>query len=210
MAFENISEWVSHLSIESVLKGDVSVLLPLFYLVVSMAIYSILIWHFYRFIAQRDCFKLSTSRYAKIGAFFKYFCVFPFVAFLFFTGFSLIMLFMTRRYELVGILSTSFAIVVAIRMTAYYNEDLSKDVAKMLPFALLGLFLVDPSYFSVGEIMAKIALLPEFFTMCVQFILLIIMVEWLLRIILTIKHVVVARHQRVSDTERTVVSASSG
>jgi hypothetical protein len=35
-----------------------------------------------------------------------------------------------------------------IRITAYYNEDLSRDLAKMLPFALLGVYVVDLSYFS--------------------------------------------------------------
>ena len=68
-------------------------------------------------------------------------------------------------------------------MTAYYNEDLSKDLAKLMPFVLLGVFLVDPSYFSWSDIMSKINSLPEFFAMGIQFILLIMIIEWILRIV---------------------------
>ena len=96
-------------------------------------------------------------------------------------------LFITRDLEFVSILSTSFAIVIAIRLTAYYSEDLSKDVAKMLPFALLGLFLADPSFFSLEEITTKINSLPEFLILCFQFIILIVIVEWILRIFLSIR-----------------------
>ena len=43
----------------------------------------------------------------------------------------------------------SIAVVSAVRIAAYYDEDLSRDLAKILPFALLGIFLIDLSYFSL-------------------------------------------------------------
>jgi hypothetical protein len=140
MAFENFSDLTSTFSLKGILSGDLSAFLPIFYLVVSIAIYSIVIWHFYRFIARRDCLTIQSISHPKVVGFLKYFFVFPFIAFLFFLGFSLMMLFLTRDYEILAVLSTSFAVIVAIRITAYYSRDLSKDVAKMLPFALLGLF----------------------------------------------------------------------
>ena len=105
-------------------------------------------------------------------------------------------LFITREYDFSSILSTSFAVVIAIRLTAYYSEDLSKDVAKMLPFALLGLFIADPSFFSYAEISAKISSLPEFLSLCIQFIILIVLIEWILRILLSIrKKIFIYMHQ---------------
>ena len=188
MAFENFSGYMSELDLQNIFSGDLSAFVPIFYLVISIAIYSILIWHFYRFIARRDCFKVSESNHSKLVGILKYFFLFPFVAGIFFVGFSLMMLFITRSYEISALLSTSFAIIMAIRITAYYNEDLSKDVAKMLPFALLGLFLVDPSYFRFEDIIDKINSLPEFLALCIQFILFIIIVEWVLRIGLSIRY----------------------
>jgi len=190
MALENFSEYMSKLDLKTIFSGDLSAFISIFYLIISIAIYSILIWHFYRFIARRDCFKMSKCKHSKIVGFVKYFFLFPFVAGMFFIGFSLMMLFITRNYEISALLSTSFAIIMAIRITAYYSEDLSKDVAKMLPFALLGLFLVDPSYFRIEDVMNKINSLPEFLTLCIQFILFIVIVEWILRIALNIRYMI--------------------
>ena len=106
------------------------------------------------------------------------------------------MLFLTRNYEIESVLTTAFAVIVAIRITAYYSEDLSKDVAKMLPFALLGVFLVDPSYFDFQSTIDKVYSLPEFFTVAVQFILFIILVEWILRIALIIRYKIFKKKTR--------------
>jgi hypothetical protein len=196
LSFEILLGIFSNFSAESVINFDYSSIAPLFYLILLIAIYSIAIWHFYRFIAKRDCFKINTIHHQKFFSFLKYFLFFPFIAFLFFIGFSLMILFITREYEFVSILSTSFAVVIAIRLTAYYNEDLSKDVAKMLPFALLGLYIADPSFFSYAEISAKINSLPEFLNLCIQFIILIVIIEWILRIILSIrKKIFIYMHQ---------------
>lgn len=187
MVVENLTDVFSNFSAKSIINFDYSIISPLFYLILLIALYSILIWHFYRYIAKRDCFNIKTIHHQKFFSILKYFFIYPIVALLFFIGFSLMILFITRDLEFVSILSTSFAMVIAIRLTAYYSEDLSKDVAKMLPFALLGLFLADPSFFSLEEISTKINSLPEFLTLCIQFIILIVIVEWILRIFLSIR-----------------------
>jgi hypothetical protein len=183
--FEKFSDWAAHFSIADVFRGDFSSFIPLLYLAVSIAIYSIIIWHFYRFIARRDSFRFTAKKYVKAVAFLKFGFLFPFIAVGFFAGFALMLLFLAKDLDIGTVLSTSFAIITAIRITAYYNEDLSKDLAKLLPFVLL-VFLVDPSFFRWSDIIAKIDSLPEFFTICIQFILLIMIIEWILRIILTI------------------------
>ena len=195
MAIGNISEWASQLSLEKILSGDLTAFISIFYLVISIAVYSIIIWHFYRFIARRDCFKINKTSHPKLVGFLKYFFLFPVVAVIFFVGFSLMLMFLTRNLEIESILSTSFAIILAIRITAYYSEDLSKDVAKMLPFALLGIFLVDPSYFKIEDVMARINSLPNFLVLCIQFIIFTIIVEWGLRLALNIRYVISPKKQ---------------
>ncbi len=111
------------------------------------------------------------------------------------------MLFLTKSYEIPEVLSTSFAIIAAIRICAYYSEDLSKDIAKMLPFALLAIFLVDVSYFRFSDITAKIVSLPEFFTVCIQFIVFIILMEWILRILLAIRYAIFPKKQQMITEE---------
>lgn len=195
MGIEDLSEWASHFSWNDIISGNFEFLIPLFYLIISIAIYSVIVYHFYRYIARRDCFKPSKRKHTKTIGFLKYAFLFPFVAIIFFMGFSLMLIFITKAYEIKALLSTSFAIIVAIRITAYYTEDLSKDVAKMLPFALLGVFLVDPTYFTLDIVESRINSLPENVNVILQFLLLIIIVEWILRIALTIRYAIFPKKQ---------------
>jgi len=39
--------------------------------------------------------------------------------------------------------------VVLKNNSLYYNTDLSKDLARMLPFTLAGVYIIDQSYFEI-------------------------------------------------------------
>ena len=62
---------------------------------------------------------------------------------------------MTRGQGLDGILLVSMAVVGSIRVASYYNEALSTDLAKILPFALLGILLIDSSIVSLSGALEK-------------------------------------------------------
>jgi len=184
------NEFFERLSWEEIARGDLSGITSVFYLAVSIAIYAIIIFHFYRFVARRDCFKPSKHKHTKTIGFLKNFFLFPFIAVIFYVGFSLMLLFLAKDIEVPVLLSTAFAIILAIRITAYYTEDLSKDLAKMLPFALLGVFLVSPSFFEMQDVVDKIESLPNFINTAVRFIFFIILVEWVLRILLAARYAI--------------------
>ena len=198
--FTGINEFSEQISIDKIMSGDFSGIISIFYLAIAIAIYAVIIYNFYRYIARRDCFKPSKHKHTKTLGFLKYFFLFPFVAVVYFLGFSLMLLFLSKDIEIGVVLSTSFAIILAIRITAYYTEDLSKDLAKMLPFALLGIFLVSPSFFEYQDVVDKINSMPEFINTAVQFIIFIIIVEWILRIILAIKRKIIPE----KEIEKTV------
>ncbi len=64
--------------------------------------------------------------------------------------------------------------------------------------------------FSFEEIIDKIYLLPEFFNLCIQFIILITLVEWILRIILAVKNAISnVRAQHLHDKDRKISTISS-
>ena len=206
MQFDKLSDIANNVSLHDVISANPEFLVPIFYLIISIAIYSIIIWHFYRFIAKRDCFRWSSESHQTIYSMIKYFILFPLCAFVFFTGFSMMILFLTKEFSLSIVLSTSFSIIVAIRLTSYYNEDLSKDVAKMLPFALLALVLVDPSYFHIEDILLKVEMLPLFFSQVLQYIILIVFVEWFLRICLSSKQWIVSKKGKPSLERRSAIT----
>lgn len=194
----DISEWSKNFSPNQILSGNFEAFEALIYLIIMLAIYSVVIYHFYRYIAQRDCFTQSNYAHTRFIGFCKYFFLFPFVAVLFFLGFSLILISLTKTesYNISNVLSLSFAIVLTIRITAYYTEDLSKDVAKMLPFAVLGVFLVDSTYFSFDALIERISLIPENINLILQFLIMIIIVEWILRIVLSFRYKLLLRKEK--------------
>jgi len=89
---------------------------------------------------------------------------------------------------------------LAIRICSYYTEDLSRDVAKMLPFALLGIFLVSPSYFEISDIQAKINQLPDLVNIAVIYLIFLTLVEWILRILLNIKRLIFPSKEKSEET----------
>ena len=75
------------------------------------------------------------------------------------------------------------ALVASIRVTAYYNEALSTDLAKMFPFALLAIFLVDMSFFSYQGSLTTIKQFPLMWKQLIYYLGFTIVLEFLLRIL---------------------------
>ena len=129
--------------------------------VLGMALYAVVVFKFYRFVASRDMFALKLYRYAEsryrwvrrvvhiVMYVAKYLVVFPAFAFFWFAVLTLILTFLSKDRPITDILLIALATVTTIRATAYYNEDLSRDIAKILPFAVLALFVIDASFFDV-------------------------------------------------------------
>ncbi len=134
----------------------------------GISLYAIFIFHFYRFLASRDMFTFDLSRHneseyralrgiAHVAMYiFKYILVFPFFAFFWLAVLTTILAFLSSDRTLQEVLLVALAVVCAIRVSAYYHEDLSRDLAKILPFAVLGIFIIDASFFTVEESLAVI------------------------------------------------------
>ena len=144
------------------LDNGLQVLGPVAVYVLGMVGYAIFVFKFYRFVASRDMFGLDLSRYEEsrfrmMRGFLrlviygiKYVILFPAFAFFWFAVLTLILVFLSQDKAFGDVLLISLATVSAIRVTAYYNEDLSRDLAKILPFAVLGIFLIDASFFDLN------------------------------------------------------------
>ena len=95
-------------------------------------------------------------------------------------------------YEVITLISIT--VIVAIRVTAYYQEDLSRDLGKLLPFSLLAIYLTSPvffsntgNFFSLEDLQARFNEIPLFSMDIFKFILYAIFVEVFLRIVFVIK-----------------------
>ncbi|PIY60363.1 hypothetical protein COY95_02155, partial [Candidatus Woesearchaeota archaeon CG_4_10_14_0_8_um_filter_47_5] len=155
---------------------------------------------FYRNLAHRNLFekKFKNPESMKKGFFGKlwgglmflvrYLVIFPVISFLWFLILAGFLLFLSKSHDVSQIFLMSMTIIAASRITAYYNEDLSKDVAKLIPFALLGVFIVDPTYFSWETTLEKFYSVPSFIPLIVQYLLSIVVLEFVIRIVYNLRN----------------------
>jgi hypothetical protein len=175
-----------------------SILNPLIIVIFGLALYTIIVYNLYRFIATRDIFNLNLGQYnrAQHAGVFKFFAVilyvaeyvlfFPLFLMLWFITFSTILNAMTTTPNTEMVLLMSMAIIASIRIAAYYKQDLAKDIAKLIPFALLAVVLVDDisSVLTWGDkILDLLYLLPAMFNILVYYFIFVVCLEILLRVI---------------------------
>ena len=141
------------------LSEAVELLRPATLFAVGVAIYAAVIFNLYRFMSRKDIFNLDFSRFEErsrpvfrktlhlIFYIAKYVLVFPLFAFFWFGVLVVMVAFLSKTKEVEDLLLIAMAVLTSVRVTSYYTEDLSRDIAKMLPFALLGIFLIDLRYF---------------------------------------------------------------
>ena len=169
----------------------------------AMVLYSFFVWKFYRFVSRREIIPINLERYSaegkrshlKIGAYIaSYMLLFPFFLFLWFFVYSFFIYFLARDIPTGTVLLISITVIVAIRVTAYYQEDLARDLGKLLPFALLAIFLTSPvfftdtgNYFSIDDLENRFFEIPLFTMEILKFIIYAIFVETFLRISFIIK-----------------------
>ena len=87
-------------------------------------------------------------------------------------------------------------VVGAVRILAYWTEDLSRDVAKMLPFAVLGVFLVDSTSVKWSEFQDLLSNLPQLAESFLSSLILLAILETILRIVTTIHRIRSKRWKR--------------
>ncbi len=172
----------------------VDLLEPLALYVAGMAIYAVFVFNFYRFVAQRDMFMIDFSRYEEsrframrvflgfVMYILKYLIVFPLFAFFWFGVLTAMLVFLSLGREIAEVLLISLATVSAIRFSAYYSEDLSRDIAKMLPFALLGIFIIDGSFVDIGASLDVLSDLNDHREPIVYYLAFLIGLEFVLRL----------------------------
>lgn len=176
----------------------VEILKPLLLFVFAMSLYAIFVFKFYRFLSRRDILQLNLEKHnrAKMRllrksisfAFYcaKFLIVFPVLAFFWFLVLTVLLSTMAKGQGLDGILLVSMSVVGAIRVAAYYNEALSTDLAKILPFALLGILLIDSSIVSFSGSLENLnAALAKWETM-LYYLVAIVVLEFGMRIVSTI------------------------
>jgi hypothetical protein len=167
--------------------------LGLFLLVLLIVVYAIFIWKFYRFVSKKNIIKLNLKQFNRsenpvlsrtFGVFLyilEYILILPFLIFFWFAIFAIFIIFLTQELPVSTILILSATIIGAIRMTAYYNEEVSREIAKLLPFTLLAVSMTKTNFFDLDRVLNQISQLPSFFDNIITYLLFIVFLEIVLR-----------------------------
>jgi len=159
-----------------------------------IVVYSIFVWKFYQSVSRKNLVKLNLNQYNKVEHsglakllavvfyFFEYLLILPFFIFLWFAFLTLFLIFLNEGLSTSALLIISGTLITAIRITSYYKEDLAKDIAKLIPFTLLGIFLLSPDFFSIERILGVFSEIPLLFEQIFFYFLLIFIIELVLRI----------------------------
>ena len=154
-------------SLLSLLPSFAQNFIQLFLLILVIVIYAIFIWKFHKFIATKNILELNLKQYIRakhpvLISFFaaalyfvEYIIILPFLAFFWFAIFALFLIVLTEGLDVPTILLVSASIVAAVRMISYYSEDLSKDLAKLLPLTLLAIAVTKAGFFDFDRIIVN-------------------------------------------------------
>jgi len=191
----NLSK-ASFAEISSISFGEYfDIIKPLIFYIIGITIYSIFIFKFYKFISKRDLLKLDLHKRSEsfegplavivkvIFYIIENLILIPLFLFFWFIVLAIILLILSKSSSPHQILILAVSLVAAVRVSSYYNENLSQDLAKMIPFALLGIFLIDASFFSVAESLSIAKQIPTLWKISIYYLVFVIILEFILRIV---------------------------
>ncbi len=170
----------------------------IFVYVILIAIYSIFVFEFYRFLARKNIIRLNLSKYntssspglkkflAALFYLIEYIIILPILVFFWFAVLAFMLLLLSESQPISQIFLISAAVVGAIRITSYFREDLSRDLAKMFPFTVLAIFLLSPDFLEFSSVVGKLAEVPLFLRHIFFYLFFVVCFEIFIRAVYTI------------------------
>lgn len=194
MIVENLTVSINNLtpSINNIINNlsllqATETLQPLILFIVGMVVYSIFVFKFYKFISRKDIFRVSkgenNSAIKKLGYVMEYLFLFPVIAFCWFLILSILLALLSDVIMITNIFTVSMATLATIRITTYYDEDLSRDIAKLIPLALLAVFLIELTSFSSEVPLGVLSQIPTVLDTIIYYFIFIVILEFILRLI---------------------------
>lgn len=171
--------------------------------IILISVYSVFIWKVYRLISKKDIISLNLRQYnsfdhptlnkifAGILYFIEYMIILPFLVLFWYLLFALVLILFSEIASLEQILLLSAAVVGSIRLLAYYNHDISADVAKLLPFTILAITLLNHKLIDVARFNEFADSIGQSFVFIGFVLLFIVGLEIILRFLDLVKRILV-------------------
>lgn len=157
---------------------------------VGIALYTLAVAILYVPMGTRMMFarRFGEKRIATRGRRFLFVLFFPVVSFLFFLFVAASMLFIgeftsSDRLSPRDVMTIAMAVVLAIRICAYFNETAAVDLAKTMPLSMLAVVLVTNGLSDLRESLQNLRAFGEDAALLGLFFLIVVAVEFALRIV---------------------------
>ena len=181
---------------------------PTLMAIIAIAVYSGFVFMFYRILAKKDLLTLDLSKYAddfggKVKKYLRsvlfviqYIVVVPILIAFWTLVLAVILTLLSDSSDHARNALIATSVVGAVRILAYWTEDLSRDVAKMLPFAVLGVYLVSSTSVQWSEFKELLESLPELAKSFFSSLVLLAILETMLRIVSPLRRIRAKRWKR--------------
>ncbi len=212
-AFINKTSSDMYLGVSEQLPEQYRILVILATYTLLIVIYGIFIWKFYRFLARRNIIDFNLRQYnrtehpllnkliASVLFLLEYIIIMPFLVFFWFSILAIFLLILSKTQDVNQILLISASIVAATRLSAYFSQDLSKDLAKLFPFTVLAVFLLQPEFFSIAGRLARIVEIPSLINHILAYLVFIFVIEVIMRTLFTIVDLIKSEEEAAEKQE---------
>jgi hypothetical protein len=166
-------------------------------LVLVVFFYSLFIWKGYKYIAKKNLIELNLNQYNKVahpflaktlaGVFYliEYILIAPLIIFISFVFFTAFLILLNESAQITSIILVAATIIAVIRMASYLpkkGEELSRDLAKMLPFMILAIAMLNPGFFNFQRIITNFQQIPPLLNQIFLYLAFIIVLEIIMRL----------------------------
>lgn len=156
---------------------------------VGIAVYTLAVALLYVPLGTRMMFakRFGERRVASAGRRFLYVLAFPLLSFAFFLVIAASMLFMASFSDddltAREVMTIAMAVVLAIRVCAYFSETAAADLAKVMPLSMLAVVLVTNGFADLQESIANLRAFADDAGLLGLFFVVVVVVEFFLRIV---------------------------
>tara|TARA_Y100000310_G_scaffold145018_1_gene144378 strand:+ start:2468 stop:3103 length:636 start_codon:yes stop_codon:yes gene_type:complete len=174
------------------LSGEKNLLFTLLFFTSVIVIYAVFVYYFYRYLAKKNIIGLNLSQYSETESsqkvlatlfyIIEYLIILPILTFFWFAVFAILILVLAEGIGASTVLIISAAFVAAVRVTSYVSENLSRDLAKMIPFTLLAIAITKPNFFDVSALISRFSEIPSLFSNITYYLMFIIILELVMRV----------------------------
>ena len=190
------------------------ILRPLALNILGIAAFGIFIFNFYRFIARKDIFTLNLRKHNQsrrpalrkavsvIFYTFKCLILYPVFVFFWFCVMAAFLYLLGRSQSTESIMLVAMGVVGAIRVCSYYKEALATDISKILPFALLGILIIDNSLLRVVDSAGGVREAALLWETLVFYLVAVVVIEFVMRMVTGLFGLVTGRGKPRSQRDR--------